>query len=77
MLEKNHGHIVSVASMAGLTGTSGLVDYCSSKFGAVGFDESLRNEITRMGKTGVKTSIICPAAINTGLFAGFNIKYVE
>jgi len=36
MLEKNHGHIVSIASSAGLVGVNGLADYCASKFGAVG-----------------------------------------
>lgn len=41
MLEKNHGHIVSVASMAGIFGVSGLCDYSASKFAAVGFNESL------------------------------------
>lgn len=43
MLAKNHGHIVNVASMAGHVGSSGLCDYCASKFAAVGFDESLSN----------------------------------
>jgi len=36
MLEKNHGHIVSIASSAGLVGVNGLADYCASKFAAVG-----------------------------------------
>ena len=42
MLKKNRGHLVSVASAAGLFGNAGLADYCASKFAAVGFDESLR-----------------------------------
>ena len=41
MLENNHGHIVTIASAAGLTGISQLVDYCSSKFAAVGLHEAL------------------------------------
>ena len=36
MLEKNAGHVVTIASSAGLSGTPGLVDYCASKFAAVG-----------------------------------------
>lgn len=35
MIEKDHGHIITVASMAGYVGMSKLVDYCASKFGAV------------------------------------------
>jgi all-trans-retinol dehydrogenase (NAD+) len=41
MLENNYGHIVTIASGAGLTGAAGLVDYCSSKFAAVGLHEAL------------------------------------
>ncbi|CAF0908279.1 unnamed protein product [Brachionus calyciflorus] len=73
MLEKNHGHIVTVASMAGIFGASGLVDYCSSKFAAVGFDEALRNEFLRIDKMGVKTTLVCPNIINTGMFQGFKV----
>lgn len=45
MLEENKGHIVSIASLAGHVGVSKLVDYCTSKFAAVGFDEALRIEL--------------------------------
>lgn len=33
MIEKNHGHLVTIASSAGLVGVNGLADYCASKFG--------------------------------------------
>jgi len=45
MLNNNRGHIVTIASAAGHFGVSGLVDYSASKYGAVGFDESLRLEL--------------------------------
>ena len=70
MIEKNHGHIVSIASAAGLFGAAGLVDYCASKFAAVGFEESFRNELSRLGKTGVKSTVVCPYFIKTGMFDG-------
>ncbi|XP_068236661.1 uncharacterized protein [Palaemon carinicauda] len=41
----NKGHIVTIASMAGWIGYNKMVDYCSSKFAAVGFDEALRMEL--------------------------------
>jgi hypothetical protein len=31
MMDNNHGHIVTIASSAGLCGTPGLADYCASK----------------------------------------------
>lgn len=45
MMEDDKGHIVSIASLAGHVGIPKLVDYCASKFAAVGFDEALRMEL--------------------------------
>lgn len=45
MLASNKGHVVTIASIAGLAGVNKLADYCASKFAAVGFDESLRIEL--------------------------------
>uniref|UniRef100_A0AC34QR37 Uncharacterized protein n=2 Tax=Panagrolaimus sp. JU765 TaxID=591449 RepID=A0AC34QR37_9BILA len=69
MIEKNEGHLVTLASMAGKSGTAGLVDYCASKFGAVGFSESLRAEMAVLGKD-IPVTIVCPFYINTGMFDG-------
>lgn len=73
MLKNNKGHIVTVASVAGLVGVNGLADYCASKFGAFGFDESLRMELNQL-KTNVTTTCICPYYINTGMFDGVTSK---
>eukprot|EP00056_Hartaetosiga_gracilis_P014161 m.239882 g.239882 ORF g.239882 m.239882 type:complete len:312 (-) comp14157_c0_seq1:107-1042(-) len=70
MLEHNHGHIVTIASSAGLFGIAGLTDYCASKFAAVGFDEALRLEMRKLKKDGVYTTCVCPFLINTGMFDG-------
>ncbi|KAM4709652.1 17-beta-hydroxysteroid dehydrogenase 13-like [Discoglossus pictus] len=66
MMQKNRGHIVTVASIAGHVGICYLVDYCSSKFGAVGFHEGLTTELEALGKDGIKTSCLCPVFVNTG-----------
>jgi all-trans-retinol dehydrogenase (NAD+) len=68
------GHIVTVSSAAGLAGTSRLVDYSASKFAAVGFDESLRMELKRLGSP-VRTTVVCPFFINTGMFAGVKTRF--
>jgi hypothetical protein len=39
---------------AGLAGACGIVDYCASKFAAVGLDEALRFELRASGKTGLR-----------------------
>ncbi|NXJ29664.1 RDHE2 dehydrogenase, partial [Dicrurus megarhynchus] len=75
MIAANHGHLVSIASTAGLSGVSRLSDYCASKFAAVGFAESVDMEMRILGKTGVKTTIVCPYVINTGMFDGVKAKW--
>lgn len=45
MMNRNHGHIVTVASVAGLLGTYKCTDYSATKFAAVGFHESLFSEL--------------------------------
>ncbi|XP_064298752.1 epidermal retinol dehydrogenase 2 isoform X1 [Phalacrocorax carbo] len=70
MLASNHGHLVSIASIAGLMGFSRCSDYSASKFAAVGFAESIDCEMRDLQKTGVKTTIVCPCLINTGMFDG-------
>ncbi|KFV15120.1 Estradiol 17-beta-dehydrogenase 11, partial [Pterocles gutturalis] len=62
MMSNNHGHIVTVASGAG----SFMVAYCSSKFAAVGFHKALTEELSTLGKDGIKTTCLSPVFINTG-----------
>jgi all-trans-retinol dehydrogenase (NAD+) len=75
MIENNHGHIVTIASSAGLLGVPGLADYCASKHAAVGFDESIRLEMRHLGCDGVKTTCVNPFFIKTGMFEGAASRY--
>ncbi|XP_078028989.1 epidermal retinol dehydrogenase 2-like isoform X5 [Epinephelus lanceolatus] len=75
MIANNYGHLVSIASSAGLIGVNGLADYCASKFAAVGFAESVGLELLATGKDGIKTTIVCPYFINTGMFDGCQTKW--
>ncbi|NXT48628.1 RDHE2 dehydrogenase, partial [Pluvianellus socialis] len=75
MMASNHGHLVSIASSAGVIGVNRLADYCSSKFAAVGFAESVDLEMRVLKKSGVKTTIVCPFVINTGMFDGCKSKW--
>jgi all-trans-retinol dehydrogenase (NAD+) len=74
MLKRNSGQIVTIASAAGVIGVNSLVDYSTSKFAAFGFNESLRMELRQM-KSRVKTTIICPFFIDTGMFAGVKTRF--
>jgi all-trans-retinol dehydrogenase (NAD+) len=74
MIARGRGHVVTVASAAGLGGTSRLTDYCASKFAAVGFDESLRLELKRLGHP-IRTTVVCPWYIDTGMFRGVRTRF--
>ncbi|XP_038051478.1 epidermal retinol dehydrogenase 2-like isoform X2 [Patiria miniata] len=74
MIAKNKGHIVNVASLAGLFGMNRLVDYSASKFAAVGLHDALYFELMYSGKAGVKTTVVCPFFIDTGMFSGVVLK---
>lgn len=75
MMKKSSGHIVNIASMAGHTGVNKLIDYCASKHGAVGFNLSLRMELKKLNYKNIKTTIINPYYINTGMFDGIKTKW--
>lgn len=49
-------------------------DYCASKFAAVGFHESLAHELLAEEVEGVKTTLVCPYIVDTGMFEGCKIR---
>lgn len=73
MVARDRGSIVTIASAAGLVGVARQTDYSASKHAAVGFDESLRAELRAAG-SGVKTMVVCPYYIDTGMFAGVRTR---
>lgn len=69
MIARGAGHVVTIASAAGLVGVAKQTDYSASKHAAVGFAESLRAELRSTGP-GVRTTLVCPFFIDTGMFDG-------
>lgn len=74
MIRRRRGHIVTIASAAGLVGVARQADYSASKHAAVGFDESLRYELRRVAPE-VKTTVVCPYYIDTGMFEGVKTRF--
>jgi all-trans-retinol dehydrogenase (NAD+) len=73
MKKRRSGHIVTIASAAGLLGVVRQVDYSATKHAAVGFAESLRVELHRYAPD-LRTTLVCPYYINTGMFDGVKSK---
>lgn len=71
MLRRKRGLVVTIASAAGLIGVARQTDYAASKHAAVGFTDSLRAELKG---TGVRTLLVCPYYIDTGMFAGVHTR---
>lgn len=65
LLGQPESHVVNVASFFGLIGTRRLALYTASKFGLVGFSESLRAEYARRG---LGVTALCPGFVDTRLF---------
>lgn len=62
--QRQGGHILNTASMAGLVGMQWLGIYCASKFAVVGLSESLRRELAPHD---VGVSVLCPMIVETGI----------
>jgi NAD(P)-dependent dehydrogenase (short-subunit alcohol dehydrogenase family) len=60
------GHIVNIASMAGLVNPPGMVSYNVSKAAVVALSETLRIELAPYGVT---TTVVCPSFVPTNLAA--------
>ena len=66
MLERGHGSIVNVASIAGLHGVIHRAAYNASKHGLVGLTRTLASE---WGGRGVRVNAVCPGWIKTEMDA--------
>ncbi|HLX81989.1 MAG TPA: SDR family NAD(P)-dependent oxidoreductase [Burkholderiales bacterium] len=72
MARQGHGHIVNIASLAGLVGAPNLSAYATTKAGVVMLTQMLRAEGEALG---VKASAVCPGFIRTGIMD--NAQYLN
>jgi all-trans-retinol dehydrogenase (NAD+) len=69
MVERGHGHVVTIASITSLVPTPGMATYTVSKHAAYGFAETLRTELHGQAP-GVRSTVVMPFFIATGMFEG-------
>ena len=60
------GHVVSTASMAGLTSSAMMGPYNVSKHGVVTLSETLQRDLSMFGSQ-IGVSVLCPGWVNTGI----------
>ena len=69
MLERNCGHVCNIASAGGMLSNPKMSVYAASKWGAIGWSDSVRIELQNM-KSKVHVTTVAPYYINTGMFDG-------
>ena len=63
MIENDFGDIVNVSSQAGKHGYADVPSYCASKFGLLGYAESLRDHTRKIGAN-VRVFNFCPGLVD-------------
>jgi short-subunit dehydrogenase len=66
LLEQGHGHIINIASFAGIAHAPRMGAYSASKAGVISLSETLRGEFA-VARSAVKVSVVCPAFFPTNL----------
>jgi len=72
MLQQGFGHIINIASAAGLVANPNMSVYAASKWAVIGWSESLRLEM-ETDAPNVKVLTVTPSYINTGMFEGVKL----
>jgi len=68
LTKQGGGHIVNIASFAGIANIPAMASYNVAKAGVIALSETLRAELDG---TGVGISVVCPSFFKTNLMTGF------
>ncbi|MCE1202488.1 MAG: SDR family NAD(P)-dependent oxidoreductase [Bacteroidia bacterium] len=75
MVKRGSGHMVTIASAAGMLSNPRMAVYAGSKWAVLGWSESVRLEMEQL-RTGVKVTTVTPSYIDTGMFDGVSTNFV-
>jgi 3-oxoacyl-[acyl-carrier protein] reductase len=64
MIEKGEGAVINIGSVSGKTGEANGAAYSASKFGLIGFTQSLFEEVREYG---IKVAVLLPGFVDTPL----------
>lgn len=74
MIKRDRGHICTITSAAGLLSNPRMSVYAASKWGAMGWSDSVYIELKEM-KSNVRVTTMAPYYINTGMFDGVKSRF--
>ena len=75
MLKRNRGHVCTIASAGGMISNPKMSVYSASKWGVIGWSDSVRIELQEM-KSNVHITTVAPYYINTGMFDGVKSRII-
>ena len=75
MIRRNRGHVCTIASAGGMLSNPKMSVYAASKWGAIGWSDSVRIELQDM-KSDVHVTTVAPYYINTGMFDGVKSRII-
>lgn len=64
MVRQKFGKVINMASVVGITGNAGQLNYCAAKAGVIGMTKSLAREV---GSRGINVNAIAPGFIQTSM----------
>jgi 3-oxoacyl-[acyl-carrier protein] reductase len=69
MMRAKWGRIISIASVAGISGNPGQANYSASKAGIIGFSKAIAKEY---GSRGITVNVVAPGFISTDMTAALD-----
>jgi len=76
MLKKGEGRLVNISSASGYLGNPKMSVYAGSKWAVLGWSDSVRLELNKMGYKGVRVTTVTPSYIDTGMFSGVKAPFL-
>jgi len=67
LIRRRRGSVITVSSVAGVTGNPGQSNYCAAKAGIIGLTRTMAKEV---GRYGVRANVVAPGLIETDMIAG-------
>lgn len=75
MIARNKGHVCTIASAGGMLSNPKMSVYAASKWGAIGWSDSVRIELQEM-HSDVHFTTVAPYFISTGMFDGVRSRII-
>lgn len=75
MIKQKKGHVINIASAAGIISNKRMSAYLASKWAVKGWSDSLRMELESL-EGDLHVTTVCPSYINTGMFKGVKAPFL-